>query len=134
MRTGKILRRIKEVKISSNIIIALILLGVILTLSGGIYVIVHTPPSAIILASGRVLYIVPLRYSGALGIRQTVSESMVVAFFMILGLVGIASLFKSIEYLYDYRTSRLLIVLGLILLLASFAGLNWIFWFKRYGL
>lgn len=133
MLTRSLIKTLKKIVLpSQSMIISFIVLLTIFVLSGGIYITFTNPfpPSAITIGQ-KAVFVIPLTLTRMLGVEQTSSETIVVMFFITLGTLGILMINRSATFMYDSRTARIWLVMGIILVLVSMLGLMFLNGIKR---
>ncbi len=66
--------------------------------------------------------------------RQTVIEGLVAFTFMIIGFIGFIVIYQSTKHVYRPSYAKTLLLIGIILALVGYVGLNWLFFKKAPGL
>ena len=112
--------RIREVSLPSKWIFFAIVLGVYyFVVSGGLFTISYQPDPLIQTASGPLLLYPSIH-------RQLLIEGIVGGMLYFVGFLGFYFMYQSTRHIYRPRYSQMILASGLILILISFFGCQWL--------
>jgi len=57
---------------------------------------------------------------------QTIIEAIVVFGFLVIGFLGFVAIHESTKYIYRADTARVLLIIGIVLVIIAYAGMQWL--------